>query len=36
MYMELAFRYELPETFEAEVDRLADLERQQRSFRTCK
>lgn len=36
MYMELAFRYELPETFEAEVDGLADLERQQRSFRTCK
>jgi len=30
------FRNELPETFEAEVDGLADLERNQRSFRSCK
>jgi len=29
-------RNELPETFEAEVDGLADLERNQRSFRSCK
>ena len=30
------FRNELPETFETEVDGLADLERNQRSFRSCK
>ena len=35
-FVSLFSRYEFPETFEAEVERLRDVESGQKSFRTCK
>lgn len=35
-FLSLFSRYEFPETFEAEVERLRDVESGQKSFRTCK